>query len=77
MEQKPIDVKGLIAQIRKRRIELGLSHDALAACAGVSRDLLIKMEQGRHENPTGVTVNKILVALGNGHIVVNHQGRAA
>ena len=36
------------ARIRQARKAAGLSHDALAATVGTSRQHLIKLEQGRH-----------------------------
>lgn len=56
-------VQSLAAHLKRLRTERGLTLDALAARAGVSRGMLIQIEQAR-SNPSIGTVVKIGDALG-------------
>ncbi|WP_037569992.1 helix-turn-helix domain-containing protein [Phaeacidiphilus oryzae] len=53
----------LAANLKKQRATAGLSLDALAGRSGVSRTMLIQIEQGR-TNPSVGTVARIADALG-------------
>lgn len=54
----------LAENIRKLRIEKGLSQEKLARLADISNNTLIKIEQGIAKEPTITTVTKIASALG-------------
>lgn len=51
------------AWLKKRREELGLSHDKLGARVGKGRPQLIDYEKGRHD-PSGTTLVALFHALG-------------
>lgn len=55
--------QALARNVRRRRTELSLTLDALAARAGVSRGMIIQIEQARTNPSVGTTV-KIADALG-------------
>jgi transcriptional regulator with XRE-family HTH domain len=55
--------QSLARNLKRRRQERGYTLDALAARAGVSRGMLIQIEQGR-TNPSVGTVVKVGDALG-------------
>jgi len=55
-------VERLANRIKVLREERGLSQEALAAKAGVSRGYLARLETGRHD-PTVGTVEKLAKAL--------------
>ncbi|WP_437042752.1 helix-turn-helix domain-containing protein [Streptomyces sp. enrichment culture] len=57
--------QSLARNVKRRRTELGFTLDALAARAGVSRGMIIQIEQAR-TNPSLGTVVKIGDALGVG-----------
>ncbi|GGL87899.1 transcriptional regulator [Streptomyces fumigatiscleroticus] len=65
--------RSLARNVRRWRTERGFTLDALAARAGVSRGMLIQIEQAR-TNPSLGTVVKIGDALGVGiHTLLDHQ----
>ena len=51
-------------QVRNRRREVGLTADEAAASAGVSRRLLLELEQGKRANVGFSNVLSILEILG-------------
>jgi transcriptional regulator with XRE-family HTH domain len=51
-------------QVRQRRRETGLTADEVAASAGVSRRLLLELEQGKRVNVGFSKVLSILETLG-------------
>ena len=50
-------------ELKRRRIEAGLSLRGLAAAAGVSHDTVMEIEGGRR-SPHPATVKKLAAALG-------------
>lgn len=54
--------RDLGAAIRARRVEMGLSQEALAAIAEVDRSYMGGLERGEH-NPTVMTVIRVATAL--------------
>ena len=64
-----------VGDIRKRRNGLGLSQIDPARRAGVSQDLLNRLECGRHGNPTVATLEKIERALSEVEGPKGQQGR--
>lgn len=58
-----MDVRLVIGEnIRRRRVELGLSQERLAADIGVEQSYLSGVESGRR-NPTAVTIWHVALAL--------------
>ena len=57
----PITPSTLGAQIRARRVELGLTRAELADFAGISESYLGALESGSYTNPT-ITILQILGA---------------
>ena len=51
-------------QVRRQRKEAGLAADEAAALAGVSRRLLLELEQGKRSNVGFSNVLRILTLLG-------------
>lgn len=51
-------------QVRRRRKETGLTADQVAASAGVSRRLLLELEQGKRVNVGFSKVLSIMETLG-------------
>jgi len=49
--------------LRKLREEKGLSQEKLARLADVANNTIIKIEVGKNQNPTLVTLKKIAKAL--------------
>ncbi len=56
--------RNLGEQVRQRRRETGLTADDVAASAGVSRRLLLELEQGKRMNVGFSKVLSILETLG-------------
>ena len=63
-------------QIRQRRKAAGLTADQLASMAGVSRRLLLELEQGRRPNVGLAHVLRILELLGV-DVVLSPRGQPA
>ena len=57
-------IRDLGAQVRNRRREVRLTADEVAASAGVSRRLLLELEQGKRANVGFSKVLSILEILG-------------
>ena len=57
---KPIEK---IAVIRAKRTNAGISQAALAEAAGLSADILVRLESGRHVNPTHKTLEALEAAI--------------
>lgn len=57
-------MKGLGQRIKERRIKLGWTQERLAQESGFSRVYIIKIENGRAENPGIKTLSKIGNCLG-------------
>ena len=62
MEIKSLSDLGM--QVRQRRKSAGLAADEAAALAGVSRRLLLELEQGKRSNVGFSNVLRILTLLG-------------
>jgi transcriptional regulator with XRE-family HTH domain len=58
------EIRDLGQQIRQRRRAAGLTADKTAALAGVSRRLLLELEQGKRPNVGFSSVLRILSFLG-------------
>jgi transcriptional regulator with XRE-family HTH domain len=54
----------LAKRIRELRLGGGLTQDALAEAAGISRQQIQNLEVGRSENPSASTLHKLAKALG-------------
>lgn len=57
------DILNIARQIRQRRIDIGMTQEQLALIAGVGRDLIIQIENGRSGVAIG-KVSRILKTLG-------------
>ncbi|MFF8959906.1 helix-turn-helix domain-containing protein [Streptomyces sp. NPDC014894] len=68
--------QSLARNLKRRRGELGLTLDALAARAGVSRGMIIQIEQARTNPSVGTTV-KLADALGVSLITLLDDERSA
>lgn len=63
-----MDMRKLVGEnVRRARIQAGLSQEALAEKSGFSQQYISGLEQG-HRNPTLVTVYEIACALGVSHM---------
>ena len=56
--------QNLANNIKKLRETKGLSQEKLARLADVANNTLIKMESGENQNPTLVTLKKVVKAFG-------------
>jgi len=56
--------QNLANNIKKLREAKGLSQEKLARLADVANNTLIKMESGKNQNPTLVTLKKVAKAFG-------------
>ena len=54
----------LAQNIKKFRIQLGLSQEELARKAGITYSTLIKLESGVNKNPTVKTLQQLASGLG-------------
>jgi transcriptional regulator with XRE-family HTH domain len=64
MDTPPVDVHGrLAARLRRLRADRGLSLDALAERAGVSRSMISLVERGE-SSPTAAVLNRLAAGLG-------------
>ena len=54
----------LAQNIKKFRIQLGLSQEEFARKAGITYSTLIKLESGANKNPTVKTLQQLAGALG-------------
>jgi transcriptional regulator with XRE-family HTH domain len=59
-----VNSRDLGQRIRARRKEVGLTAEEAARAAGVSRRLLLELEQGKRDNVSLAKVLDILSALG-------------
>jgi len=53
----------LSKNLKKMRLQKGLSQDRLAKLADIANNTIIKIEQGENNNPTLDTLKKIAKAL--------------
>ncbi|TXK38717.1 helix-turn-helix domain-containing protein [Nonomuraea sp. C10] len=63
MENPELITQAIASNVRAQRAHRGLTLDALAARSGVSRGMLVQVEQGR-TNPSVSTLTRIASALG-------------
>ncbi|MEV5897879.1 helix-turn-helix domain-containing protein [Nonomuraea fuscirosea] len=63
MEDPEMITQAIASNVRAQRAHRGLTLDALAARSGVSRGMLVQVEQGR-TNPSVSTLTRIASALG-------------
>lgn len=63
MESPELITQAIASNVRAQRAHRGLTLDALAARSGVSRGMLVQVEQGR-TNPSVSTLTRIASALG-------------
>ncbi|MFG1945130.1 helix-turn-helix domain-containing protein [Nonomuraea sp. NPDC048826] len=63
MEDPELITQAIASNVRAQRAHRGLTLDALAARSGVSRGMLVQVEQGR-TNPSVSTLTRIASALG-------------
>ncbi len=56
--------QNLANNIKKLREAKGLSQEKLARLADVANNTLIKMESGKNQNPTLITLKKVAKAFG-------------
>ncbi|MFC4007941.1 helix-turn-helix domain-containing protein [Nonomuraea purpurea] len=63
MEDQELITQAIASNVRAQRAHRGLTLDALAARSGVSRGMLVQVEQGR-TNPSVSTLTRIASALG-------------
>lgn len=63
MEDPELITQAIASNVRAQRARRGLTLDALAARSGVSRGMLVQVEQGR-TNPSVSTLTRIASALG-------------
>jgi transcriptional regulator with XRE-family HTH domain len=68
-----LTVKELGSQVRTRRREVGLTAAQVADVAGVSRRLVLELEQGKRRNAGLANVLKILEVLGL-HLEITRRG---
>lgn len=53
----------LLKNLKKLREQKGLSQDRLAKLADIANNTIIKIEQGKNQNPTLDTLKKLAEAL--------------
>ncbi len=63
MQDPETITQAVATNVRAQRTHRGLTLDALAARSGVSRGMLVQVEQGR-TNPSVTTLTRIASALG-------------
>jgi transcriptional regulator with XRE-family HTH domain len=56
-------MSNITKNLRKLRVEKGFSQEKLARLADVANNTIIKIEAGKNQNPTLVTLKKIAKAL--------------
>ncbi len=70
-----VDAYGLGSRLRLRREHLGLTQQQVAVAAGVSRQLLVKIEQGHPRAELG-KVMAVIRALGAELVIEDRQPRS-
>jgi transcriptional regulator with XRE-family HTH domain len=67
------DMQALVATLKERRIELGMSQRELGARSGIGKNLVCAYETGRTASPTGLKLLAWADALGCDAVIAVRQ----